>query len=144
MIIEEFIAKYIAQAVYDGKGVDTDGAYGFQCMDLMHAYIKEVLGLSYAELAAPTAAQVYLNYPNVPGSNKFKRIANTPTGVPLKGDIMFFKQYGSLYGKAGHVCIVYKADINAMCTFDQNYPTYTLPHLQKHDYRGCLGWLRKV
>jgi hypothetical protein len=149
MTFEEFIAKYIAQAVYDGYGVDTDGKYGFQCMDLMHAFVKEVLGLSYSELAAPTAAQVYKNYPYVPGSEKFIQIPNTPTGIPQKNDIVFFSNYdpifkwNNLYGVDGHVCMIYKADMNNMCTFDQNYPTGSLPRLYKHSYRGCLGWLRK-
>ena len=143
MTFEEFILKYTYEAVYNFKGIDTDQAWGYQCMDLMHKFIDEVLGLpDYRILAAPTAAQVYFNFPYIFGSDKFTKIDNTPTGVPLKGDIMFFKQYGTLYGPAGHVCVVYKADIKAMCTFDQNYPTGSLPHLQKHNYLGCLGWLR--
>lgn len=143
MTFQDFILRVVSDAVFLNKGIDTDGAYGNQCMDLMHAYIKDVLGLSYSELAAPTAAQAYLNYPNVPGADKFMRIANTPTGIPIPGDIVFFKQYGNLYGQAGHVCIAYRADMMKLCTLDQNWPTYSLPHLQKHTYSGCLGWLRR-
>ena len=39
MTFDEFIAKW------NGKGIDLDYAYGDQCMDLMHQYIVEVLGL---------------------------------------------------------------------------------------------------
>src|SRR3990167_5788394 len=35
MTLQEFIAKY------DGKGIDWDNAYGFQCMDLYRQYTRQ-------------------------------------------------------------------------------------------------------
>jgi hypothetical protein len=144
MTIEEFVTKYIVQAKWKAKGIDTDGAYGYQCMDLMHKYIEDVLGIpDYKVLSSPTAYQVYANFNNVYGHEKFNKIDNTPTGVPQKGDIIFFKQYTGLYGVAGHVCVYIDGDVNSIVSFDQNYPTGSLPQVYKHDYRGCIGWLRK-
>ena len=134
MSFDEFINKW------NGKGIDTDGAFGFQCMDLMHKYVEEVLGLTDPRiLAAPIARQVYENFDNVFGHGFFTRIPNTPTGVPLKGDIFF---WGSKLGPAGHVAIFMDGDVNAFRSFDQNFPLGSKCHIQNHNYNGALGWLR--
>jgi hypothetical protein len=131
MTLQEFIAKYNLQ------GVDTDGAFGFQCMDLMHRYCMDVLGLNSNALAAPAAKDVWLS--NVPSKEKFEAIANTPTNTPLPGDIIL---WGTGIGPYGHVAIVQKANVNDFTSFDQNFPTGTKSHLQNHTYKGVLGWLR--
>src|SRR5258706_14003284 len=130
MTYDEFVIKWT------GKPVDFDGIYPNQCMDLMHQYVYDVLGITdKAVLAAPNAYQAYTN--NFP--QYFEKIDNTPTGVPQKGDIIFF---GQAVGPSGHVCIFKDGNVSTFNSFDANWPVGTLPHIQSHNYNGCLGWLR--
>lgn len=128
---------------YNGKGVDWDGYFGDQCMDLMHYYIVEVLGLSGNILAAPTAYQAYVN-----GDPNFEKIANDfndPNQVPSNGDIMFWQpNVAGVTGSAGHVSIFVdgQVGVNSFNSFDQNFPTGSLCHIQNHTYKGVAGWLR--
>jgi regulator of replication initiation timing len=132
MTLNEFVIKW------QGKNLDFDGAYGYQCMDLMHQYNVDVLGLSNgAILAAPWASDLYNKFETLYGHENFEKIANTPTNVPQEGDIMVWgtKPYG-------HVAIFIEGDVNSFRSFDENYPTGTLPHVQSHTYANVLGWLR--
>lgn len=132
MTFDDFLIKY------NGVYVDFDGYYGAQCMDLMHQYVYDVLGLTDARiLAAPTAKDVYLGTPF--GLEYFDKIDNTPTGVPQEGDIVFF---GTGVGPAGHVCIFISGDANKFKSFDVNWPVGSPAHVQDHTYGYCLGWLR--
>lgn len=135
MTFDEFIAKWI------GKGIDFDGAYGDQCMDLMHQYCVEVLGLTDGRiLSAPAAKDVWNT--NVYGKDKFTAIINTPTGVPNKGDIILF---GTEVGPYGHVAIVISATVNSFVSFDQNWNGHQYCERITHTYggpQGVLGWLR--
>ncbi len=134
MTFDLFIGKW------NDRGIDFDGAYGDQCMDLMHQYCVEVLGIPDGRvLAAPAAKDVYLNFDKMVGREKFEKIANTPTGVPQKGDIIL---WGTGIGPYGHVAIFLDGDATKFRSFDQNFPTGSKCHLQTHDYKGVLGWLR--
>ena len=133
MTLDEFIKKYT------GVAVDFDGVYGVQCMDLMHQYMYDVLEIKDGTvLSSPTASQTYTNFR---WGNYFKKIDNTPTGIPLKGDIVFF---GTTVGSAGHVCVFVDGDMNKFNSFDANWPVGSLPHIQNHNYVGVLGWLRFI
>lgn len=138
MTFDEFIKTWT------GKHVDVDGVYPDQCMDLMHEYLFDVLDEEDMRvLSAPYAYQVYTDFDNMKGKEKFDRIANTPTGVPQKGDIVLIdRNVSGVTGVAGHVCIFIDGDANKFRSFDANYPTGTLPHIQEHSYKGVLGWLR--
>lgn len=132
MTFQSFLEKW------DGKFIDFDGVYNSQCMDLMHIYCVEVLGLTDGSiLAAACAKDVYNNFQNVKGNELFDRIENTPTGVPQEGDVMFWGN-----GTWGHVAIFMEGDENQFTSFDQNYPTGSPCHAQSHNYTGVLGWLR--
>ena len=138
MGVDEFFTKYT------GKPVDYDGKYGYQCVDLMRQYVKEVLGLDgYIIPPVTYAKQIFYNMPN--GGNKhFIKIFNKPTNAPKKGDIVIFKNSWLppwLYGWAGHVEICSEAAVMTMVNFSQNWPTGTFCHFQKHSYKDCLGWL---
>lgn len=126
MTISEFFNKW------SGKGIDFDYFYGFQCMDLVHQYAVEVVGVDIP--AAPAAKDVWLK--ETPG---YTKIPNTPTGVPLKGDIVI---WGVGVGAYGHIAVFEKGDINTFTSFDQNWPVNSLCHFQQHNYTGVLGWLR--
>lgn len=126
---DEFVKRW------SGKPVDFDGIYPNQCMDLMHYYVYEVLGIKdKAVLAAPAAKDVYLKFK---WDKFFTKIDNTPEGLPKKGDIMFFST-----GKYGHVSIFLDGDLKKFNSFDANFPVGSLPHIQSHTYTGVLGWLR--
>lgn len=118
---------------YNNKVVDTDGFYGGQCMDLMHRYIVDVLGLPLKVLAAGTAYQAFVN-----GDGRFDKIANTPAGVPQPGDIIF---WNTTIGSAGHVAIFIDGNTSSFRSFDQNWPTGSSSHIQTHNYNGVAGWL---
>jgi hypothetical protein len=132
MTLTEFILKW------QGKYIDFDGVYPNQCMDLMHQYIYDCLGLTDARiLASPCARDTYVKFDDLYGNGYFEQINNTPIGVPQEGDLVFFSN-----GEYGHVCIFFTGDTNKFKSFDANWPTGSLPHIQEHNYRYCLGWLR--
>lgn len=128
MNLQEFVTKY------NGKGIDYDGHYGFQCVDLYRKYVQEVL-----------------NYPQSPGvsgakdiwnsylQEYFTRVANTPDGIPEPGDIMI---WGDTYGPYGHVAVVTKATLTTFTCFSQNDPTGSLCGEKLYrTYKPVLGWL---
>ena len=130
---DEFINKW------KGRYLDFDGRYGYQCVDLMRQYIKEVLQVNPYEIKpAGTAKQIYRNFTSSP---HFIKIPNTPTGVPKKGDIIFWGTYPFVTGFAGHVALFVEGNVMSFISFDQNWPTGTSCHLQKHSYRGVMGWI---
>ena len=124
MTFDEFKVKYT------GKGIDFDGYYGFQCMDLAHQYAVEVVGKDFG--AAPAAKDVWNQT-----INGYDKIPNTPTGVPTKGDILI---WGTAIGAYGHIAVFDSGDANQFTSFDQNWPLNSLCHLQSHNYTGILGW----
>lgn len=138
MIFDQFITKWT------GKSIDFDGIYPNQCMDLMHQYAYDVLGITdKAVLAKAWASLVYTQFA---WNNQFEKIANTPTDVPQKGDIILWEEalnYDAAIGHGyGHVAIVIDANTNTFNSFDANWPAGSLPHIQNHNYNHVLGWLR--
>ena len=127
MTVQEYFDKY------NGKGIDFDNFYGFQCMDVYQQYNKEVVGAN--TIAVGMAADVWNNYPK----DFYTRIANTPTGVPLKGDVVIWNK--SLNG-VGHIAIFKEGDVNTFTSMDQNWPTGSKCHFQSHNYNFVIGWLR--
>lgn len=130
MTFDTFITKW------KGKPVDFDGVYPNQCMDLMHQYAYDVLGITDKTVLAASAA--YLAYTNFRWPDLFTKTDNTPDNFPKRGDILFF---GTGVGQWGHVCIVTTADVNDFESFDANWPTGSLPHIEQHTYKNVLGWL---
>lgn len=126
MTYGEFLLKW------SGKGIDFDGAYGFQCMDLAHKYAVDVVGKDIP--SAPAAKDVWDR-----ATTGYTKIANTPDGVPQQGDIVI---WGTAVGPYGHIAVFHTGDANSFVSFDQNWPVNSLCHLQNHNYKGVLGWLR--
>ena len=138
MTFKAFIDKY-NNKFYDMNGYPKDNP--FQCMDLMRAYLKEVLGYGFFEL--PTTNFAKNVYKQFQPSKKFTKVKNTPMGVPQQGDIIFWDgPVLGVTGIAGHVAIFWDGDVNSFVSFDQNWKTGTSCHLQRHGYRGVMGWLR--
>lgn len=134
MTLNDFINKY------RGKGIDFDGYYGDQCVDLINQYCVEVLDTKNPMRVLPgaSAIEIYNNY----NGSEFEKIANTPDNVPQPGDIVFWNANSAVTGPAGHTAIFISGDQNKFTSLDQNYPTGTLTHEQTHDYTGVVGWLR--
>jgi len=130
MTLDDFIKKY------DGKGIDFDGKFSTQCVDLYRQYVKEVLGFPQSP-PVEGAKDIWDTY--LP--DYYKRIENTPYGVPEKGDIVI---WGTKIGKYGHVAIFLEGDAKKFKSFDQNFPVGTLCHIQEHTYTGVLGWLKPI
>lgn len=92
---------------------DFDLAYGAQCFDLANYYWNYLTGGRLAGFYAK----------DIPNSNNFNGLAtvyeNTPSFLPQKGDIVVF--HGGYGGGAGHVAIVWSANINSFVSLDQNW-----------------------
>ena len=126
MTIREFFDKW------NGKGIDFDGFYDNQCMDLAEEYNREVVN---APRLSGNAADVWDVYP----VNFYEKIQNTPTGVPSLGDIVIWNR--RVGGGFGHIAIFSEGDANKFTSFDQNWPEGSNCHFQEHDYKNVFGWL---
>lgn len=127
---------------WNGRFCDYDKAYGYQCVDLIRQYIKEVLGWKPYDAIPPIsyAKYAFTNY----NKKYFTQIKNSPTNMPKQGDIIIWKWQWPVTGIAGHIAICSKADVNRLISFDQNYPTRQPCKLVNHSYKGVLGWLRPI
>lgn len=130
MNTQEFFNKY------NNKYIDFDGFYGNQCMDLYRQYVKEVLNIPQSPPVIG-AADVWVTYLK----DKFTAIKNTPAGVPKFGDIVVWANTLNGYG---HIGICQSASVWNFTSFDQNFPVGSPCHLQKHNYKHIIGWLRPI
>ena len=131
----EFIKKY------SGKAKDYDGVAGVQCVDLIKYYLKEVFGLNPG--AWGDAHCYYDNFNNISALTKnFTRIANTPSFVPQKGDIVVWAP--SLNGGWGHIAIATgQGDTKCFYSYDQNWTgNHDACKMVKHNYNHVYGVLR--
>lgn len=120
---------------YDGQKIDYDGFYDGQCVDLYDQFCKDVINCPIYLVAG--AKDIFTNYP----TDYFTRVLNTPDAVPETGDVII---WGSGLGEYGHVAIFSEGDVDSFTSFDQNYPTGSKCHFQKHNYNSVLGWLHPV
>lgn len=103
---EEAVKWIMAQK---GKGIDKDRHYGFQCVDLIVAYLEDCL-----QVKSPHGnAKEWVHLPLPQG---FIRTKNTPDFLPLPGDIVVWDN-GTPYG---HIGLVVKADLNTFTSMEQN------------------------
>jgi len=143
MTYAQFVAKY------QGRFVDYDKKYGFQCVDLIRQYVKEVHGLD-AYKAIPAGATAKVIFQNFKSNAYFTKVLNSKNNIPKKGDILFWGTYPTVTGWAGHTAIFDSGDLYTVISFDQNYPTGSYCKLVKHGsgkifhgYRGVMGWLSR-
>lgn len=123
----------------NGKQVEVAGSSNamYQCVDLVNAYIRDVLGLLPLE---HTNAQ---DFPANIGKN-YDFIKNTVSNFPLKGDIPVWKSPDNI----GHIdiCIDDKATVDSFKGFDQNWSKKQVCTIENHVYTGngysVMGWLR--
>lgn len=136
MTMDSWVKTYI------GKGIDYDGVYGVQCVDLVNHYIDKVLGIKPVFIG--NAIEFY-NKRSTSSflTNNFRWIYNTPSFVPEKGDICVFSTYSGF----GHVAVCTgEGDTHYFYSYDQNYPTSNHEPMTKicHSYKNMLGVLRPL
>jgi murein DD-endopeptidase MepM/ murein hydrolase activator NlpD len=129
-------------STWTGNPVDVDKSYGYQCVDLMHQYAKDVLGRD-GEFSKGNAYSIFVNT----NSPNLRKVTNTPSAVPTKGDVIFWKPAPS-NGNAGHVAIFVNGDAKNFNSFDQNFCVNSgagtgqcAPRLVSHNYDGVAGWI---
>lgn len=111
MTPEEFKNKY------DGKYIDFDGLFSFQCKDVFSYYNQEVVGNS-----GYVWGDAWALYDNAP-SEFYDKFLNTPDFIPVEGDVAIWEK---TFGGYGHVAIVCKGSTgNKLIVFGQNYPLIT-------------------
>lgn len=120
-----------------GKGFNPDGAYGYQCKDVIDAYCLFLFN-DWVNTIRPSDA--YATFDN---SNPafFDKIRNTAEGVPQKGDIICWDKG---IGAFGHIAIILEANVNTFTVVQQNGYTNTMPaHKTTYpNYNHVIGWLR--
>lgn len=93
-------------------GVDTDGAYGKQCVDLHNHYCKNVLGIT-GNTGAPYARELIYNQNLL---KHFKLVKNYGTYIPPRGAIAVWQGFSY-----GHVAIVESANLFTFRCIEQNW-----------------------
>lgn len=114
---------------YNSKKVDWDKAHGYQCVDLVRQYCKDVLNVK--------------QFPPVDGA---KDIINNPgdlkvsKGAYAPGDVLVYD--GTPSNPYGHVCIlVGLLDSDTFIVFEQNGFEQTGAKLTVRDKANLLGGL---
>lgn len=123
-----------------GKGIDYDGTYGVQCVDLAKHYIKNVLGVT------PQSIGNAIEYYNKRKTNEyltknFKWIDNTAEFIPKKGDLCVFTSKSG----NGHISVATgEGTTSYFYSYDQNFPKAKHEPMTKikHSYTSFLGVLR--
>ncbi|QQS86526.1 N-acetylmuramoyl-L-alanine amidase (plasmid) [Staphylococcus carnosus] len=122
-----------------GKGWDFDNAFGWQCYDLANYYWNFLTGGRLNGYYAK----------NIPFDNNFDGLAtvykNTPNFLPQKGDIVVF--HGGFGGGAGHVEIVWSANLNSFVGLSQNWyggglNKTEVAQLVTHSYSNPMYFIR--
>ncbi len=134
MTFDEWVKKNV------GKGIDYDGVYGVQCVDLAKHYIKNVLGITPQSIG--NAIEYYNKRKTSEYLTKnFKWIDNTPEFIPKKGDLCVFTSKSG----NGHISVATgEGTTSYFYSYDQNYPKakHEPMTLIKHTYTSFLGVLR--
>lgn len=122
MNLQEFYNKY------NGRYLDYDKKFGFQCKDVFSAYNDWILG-----------------YPYIYGDAKNMFINGIRSGyyykvdTPQRGDIVVWGQGMGVYG---HIAIFEKGSASNFISFDQNYPSGSPCHFQGHSNKNVIGFMR--
>jgi hypothetical protein len=121
-----------------GHALDTDHAYGPQCVDAVNSWLQSSGGTARA--TSPTAAgierEVWLGH---------RWTANNPTNHPAAGDVVVWRQAPSIMvGAEGHTAVCVYAEQYGLVTADQNWNGARVLTLNAHSYVGVAGWQRRV
>lgn len=128
-------------AQYNGKyaGVQYGGI--FQCVAWAAVFSGEMGNTGYLPTPKTNGARdIYEVFAN-PLPTQYDRIANTPSFVPRKGDMVIWT--GMPNNPYGHVAIANGVgDTNTFQSYDQNWTGGEKVHAVSHNYNYVLGVLR--
>jgi CHAP domain len=126
------LASWVASAI--GHGVDYDGAYGYQCVDLVNDWATRGCGLH--RFAGQAAAGIR---PLFAGEWAWQR--NLPTNAPPPGAVVIWGPSAAEgIGEAGHAAVALLADGDVLITLDQNWAGVPAATVVDHSYAGVRGW----
>lgn len=128
-------------AVIKSKGIDYDGVYGKQCVDLVNHYADKVLGISGCFYGLTYAYEIYTKYNQLSKLNKnFKRIdVNARGEYPKLGDVIVWSKAKN--GYAGHTAVALSGDNTGFTVLEQNYDGKGGLRTHKYPYTYVSGWL---
>lgn len=118
-------------AKYNGKGLDFDNVNGNQCVDVIKAWFRHILGIE------PLRGNAIDYWRDIPG---FERIAKNIFNAPQPNDIVIWSATPS--NPYGHIGICAWSRTFDFSCFEQNFPVGSVCHFQEHNYKGVIGWLR--
>jgi hypothetical protein len=137
---QEFKNKWL------GKGIDYDGAYGFQCFDVINQYILEMTG-QRPLMKLMKASDIFKRPEGIfPDLGKWQIIPNSHGLYPKQGDIIVWDDAG-WNGFYGHTAIIDSANNDNCQALQQNGLAPTLPcKIQFWNFWSTppLGWIRLV
>lgn len=111
MRIEEFVNKY------NGRYLEADGAYWYQCVDLTKKWQQENgWGVTHGNAS---------QWPVNANKNEYQWIANGIRNKPEPGDIVVF----SGNGKYGHIAVCISANYLNLTCLEQNRPLRSPCHV---------------
>ena len=133
MTYNEFIKEYL------GKGIDYDGGYGVQCVDLAKLYMDKVLNIQIGAIGNAEAYYRRYDELNILKDN-FDRIPNTPDFIPQRGDLVIWNEKQA--NGCGHISLATgEGNTKNFNSYDQNWGIKEM-HLVNHTYKNVAGVLR--
>lgn len=127
MTLTEFIKKW------EGKAVDFDKSYGFQCVDLVKQYWFEILG-------NPVPKGNGKDWINNAGTKCTKTVYKKGL-IPAPGSIISWSGSLPSSGGYGHVALVISATPTSFISFDQNWASAKFCRRVEHNYSYVQGWI---
>nr|DAW32258.1 MAG TPA: Endolysin [Caudoviricetes sp.] len=127
-----------------GRGMNPDGAYGYQCKDVADDYCIHLFG-NWQNTIRPADAKNAFNNANDEFFIKIANDLNNSNLIPQRGDIVVWG--ASQANPYGHIAVVESADTTGVNVIEQDGFTNTTPAYQAkrgYVYAGmpCIGWLR--
>ncbi len=127
-----------------GRGMNPDGAYGYQCKDVADDYCIHLFG-NWQDTIRPADAKNAFNNANDEFFIKIANNLNDPNLIPQRGDIIVWG--ASQANPYGHIAVVESADATGVNVIEQDGFNNTTPAYRAkrgYVYAGmpCIGWLR--
>lgn len=115
-----YVAKYKAyRKAKLGKGVDYDGVYGKQCVDLVKDFVKEFHSTT---LGSFSGSAIVGWETGSPFDKKWKKVEYTEGRIPQLWDVIFFDKTSKM--PYGHVAIALAGTKTRLAILEQNGKTW--------------------
>lgn len=125
---------------HNGKEIDFDGTSGVQCVDLIKAYMNEVLGMPASSIGRLGNAYQFWTATRHPLRDAVDKVAYKKGMVFQKGDIAVWNR--NMGGGYGHVALCTGERTGSwFATYDQNWNGKAM-HRVQHSYSNLYGVLR--